>query len=98
MNALKKTVLYNGAYRLIPYPMGDVPDHVGVCTDLAIRAYRKTGIDLQELVHLDMRSDFSAYPNLWGLNRPDTNIDHRRVLNLQTFFNRKAKVLPISQK
>ncbi len=89
-------VIYNGSYRQIDYPMGDVPANIGVCTDVIIRSYRKLGIDLQELVHKDMRGNFSKYPKIWGLSRPDTNIDHRRVPNLETFFKRHGDVLSIS--
>jgi len=97
--ALERTlhqVRYDGRYRKIAYPMGDVPDTVGVCTDLVIRAYRAVGIDLQKRVHEDMRSDFRAYPDLWGLSRPDSNIDHRRVPNLQRFFERHGTIRPRS--
>ena len=86
-------VQYNDSYQSIPYPMGDVPDDIGVCTDVVIRSYRAVGIDLQELVHEDMRNDFSAYPKNWGLRKPDSNIDHRRVPNLRTFFARHGTVL-----
>jgi len=86
-------VIYDGSYRQMDYPGGDVPDNTGVCTDVVIRAYRSLGIDLQELVHEDMTGNFIAYPQLWGLSRPDPNIDHRRVPNLQTFFIRKGTVL-----
>jgi hypothetical protein len=79
---------YDPAYRVIAYPMGDVPDDRGVCTDTVIRAFRAGGVDLQALVHADMRRAFAAYPPLWGLARPDRNIDHRRVPNLETFFTR----------
>jgi uncharacterized protein YijF (DUF1287 family) len=91
-------VTYDGRYVSIPYPGGDVPENIGVCTDVVIRAYRSVGIDLQQKVHEDMRSHFQAYPSkrIWGLNRPDTNIDHRRVPNLQAFFSRHGEVLPIS--
>lgn len=86
-------VVYDGAYVRIDYPMGDVPRNRGVCTDVVIRAYRAIGIDLQVLVHEDMRDNFARYPQLWGLTKPDTNIDHRRVPNLQRFFERAdAKV------
>ena len=68
--------------------MGDVPRNRGVCTDVVIRAYRAIGIDLQVLVHEDMRGNFARYPQLWGLTKPDTNIDHRRVPNLQRFLDR----------
>ena len=79
---------YDGSYVRIGYPMGDVPADRGVCTDVIIRAYRAVGIDLQVLVHEDMRAHFAAYPAHWGLARPDPNIDHRRVPNLQKYFER----------
>ncbi len=41
---------------------------------------------------------FSAYPRAWGLARPDPNIDHRRVPNLQTFFRRRGTARPPSSK
>ena len=99
--ALERTthvVRYDGSYYAIPYPDGDVPSNVGVCTDVVIRAYRSLGIDLQRLVHEDMSESFDLYPSerIWGLKRPDTNIDHRRVPNLQVFFKRHGKELPIS--
>jgi uncharacterized protein YijF (DUF1287 family) len=86
--------VYDGAYRSIPYPNGDVPADRGVCTDLVIRAYRALGIDLQQRVHEDMRAHFDEYPKQWGLRRPDTNIDHRRVPNLQVYFVRAGASLP----
>ena len=97
--ALKRTripILYDGTYFSIEYPGGDVPSNLGVCTDLVVRTYRTFGIDLQELVHEDMRQNFSKYPKRWGLKRPDPNIDHRRVPNLRKFFERFGKVLKIS--
>jgi uncharacterized protein YijF (DUF1287 family) len=93
-----QNVRYDGAYHRIAYPNGDVPDNIGVCTDVIIRSYRALGIDLQKLVHEDMRDNFSAYPStrIWGLIKPDSNIDHRRVPNLQTFFKRHGTMLPIT--
>ena len=82
------TVTYDGAYVRIGYPMGDVPVNRGVCTDVVIRAYRAINIDLQVLVHEDMRASFALYTRLWGLRATDTNIDHRRVPNLQKFLER----------
>ncbi len=89
-------VAYDGSYRKIGYPGGDVPDHIGVCTDVVIRTYRAIGIDLQKTVHEDMSRNFATYPQIWGLDRPDSNIDHRRVPNLQTFFSRNGTTLPKS--
>ena len=92
----RQRVIYDPAYRPIAYPGGDVPLDRGVCTDVVIRSYRALGIDLQQHVHLDMRRAFRAYPKRWGLRRPDTNIDHRRVPNLRRFFIRKGQSLPVS--
>ncbi|AZG71548.1 DUF1287 domain-containing protein [Shewanella livingstonensis] len=91
-------VFYDGAYVSIAYPNGDVPKNTGVCTDVIIRAYRGIGTDLQQLVHEDMSVNFALYPSkrLWGLHSTDKNIDHRRVPNLQTFFERQGKSLIIS--
>lgn len=90
------TVHYDGTYRPIPFPGGDVPIERGVCTDVLVRAYRHAGIDLQWLVNQDMSGAFESYPRLWGLSRPDPNIDHRRVPNLATFFRRHGRPLPVS--
>jgi uncharacterized protein len=89
--------VYDGSYRVIPYPMGDVPNDRGVCTDLVIRAYRSIKVDLQVLMHEDMRDHFAEYPQLWGLRKPNTNIDHRRVPNLQKFFERAGAKLAVSK-
>ena len=90
-------VTYDGSYRRIAYPGGDVPENIGVCTDVVIRAYRRVGVDLQVKVHEDMRRAFASYPRQWGMTAPDSNIDHRRVPNLQTFFRRAGAALPVSR-
>jgi len=83
------TTSYDPAYVSLDYPGGDVPMDRGVCTDVVVRAFRAAfAFDLQKAVHEDMRADFGAYPAIWGLPRPDRNIDHRRVPNLETFFQR----------
>lgn len=87
------TVHYDSGYRRIPYPNGDVSPERGVCTDVVVRAYRQLGIDLQVQVHEDMGRAWRAYPKNWGLTRRDSNIDHRRVPNLATFFSRHGKSL-----
>ena len=93
----KAAVRYDPAYVSIPYPNGDVPADTGVCTDVVIRSYRALGFDLQKLVHEDMKANFAAYPRDWGLSRTDTNIDHRRVPNLRTYFKRRGGSLPVTQ-
>lgn len=92
----EQKVQYDPSYFSIEYPNGDVPKNKGVCTDVIIRAYRKMGIDLQKLVHEDMKSNFREYPNNWGLKTTDRNIDHRRVPNLMTYFSRNNAELKIT--
>ena len=85
-----RTTAYDPAYSNIGYPMGDVPVHKGVCTDVVVRSLRRQKIDLQQLIHEDMSKNFAAYPKKWGLTQPDRNIDHRRVPNIATYFQRKG--------
>ncbi len=92
-----KDITYDPAYYKIPYPNGDVPEGKGVCTDVVIRSYRALGMDLQKLVHEDMQAHFRIYPQLWGLKGPDTNIDHRRVPNLQRFFSRFGEEIKLQE-
>lgn len=87
---------YTQKYFGIPYPNGDVPANTGACTDVVIRSFRAADVDLQKEVHEDMKANFARYPQNWGLRRPDTNIDHRRVPNLHKFFERKGKSLEIT--
>jgi uncharacterized protein len=91
------TLTYDPAYSRLAFPGGDVSRGKGVCTDVLIRAYRDSlGIDLQALVNADMKAAWGAYPKRWALKRPDSNIDHRRVPNLQTFLDRKGARLPLN--
>jgi uncharacterized protein YijF (DUF1287 family)/L,D-peptidoglycan transpeptidase YkuD (ErfK/YbiS/YcfS/YnhG family) len=76
---------YDGRYEAISYPGGDVPREIGVCTDVVIRALRNAGLDLQRLVHEDVRRRPSAYPMV---RKPDPNIDHRRVKSVLPYFER----------
>ncbi len=92
------TTVYDGSYQRLTYPGGDLPAERGVCTDVLIRSFRASGVDLQRLVHEDMVRAFSAYPNPWGLARPDPNIDHRRVLNLAAFFRRQGASVPVTDR
>lgn len=89
-------VVYDPAYYSMEYPGGDVPADRGVCSDVLVRAYRILGIDLQQKVHEDMKAHFELYPDNWGLTRTDPNIDHRRVPNLMTFFERHGTVKAIT--
>ena len=96
LSIIDPNILYDGRYQTIDYPNGDVSSSIGVCTDVVIRSLRKLGIDLQMLIHEDMKNNFSEYPQFWGNNGPDKNIDHRRVYNQMKFFSRMGNEIEIS--
>jgi uncharacterized protein YijF (DUF1287 family) len=94
------TVYYDPAYRKLDFPGGDVPPDRGVCTDVVVRALRKArAIDLQQRVNADLKSNWAAYPHQsrWRQSKPDSNIDHRRVPNLMTYFQRDGRSLPLTR-
>jgi uncharacterized protein YijF (DUF1287 family) len=86
----KKTVLnaaaYTEGYVVIPYPNGDVPREMGVCTDVIIRAVRNAGLDLQKELHEDVRRAKAAYPMV---KKANPHIDQRRVATLLPYFKRR---------
>ena len=92
-----QTFEYDPSYAKLTYPNGDVPLERGVCADVIVRAFRNAGVDLQKEVHEDMTRHFSAYPGKWGARKPDSNIDHRRVPNLMTLFERRANSVPATR-
>ena len=94
--AKNNTWVYDKAYYKLSYPGGDVPSG-GACTDVVIRVLRKNNMDLQQLIHEDMVSNFSEYPKKWGLNNTDPNIDHRRVPNIMKYFERKGYGMSITK-
>jgi len=90
-------IRYDPKYVTLEYPGGDVSSDTGVCTDVIIRTYRNAlGYDFQKAVHEDMQTSFGNYPQIWGLKRPDKNIDHRRVPNLEAFLERQGAAVPIT--
>lgn len=90
-------IVYDPSYYKIAYPDGDVAPSKGAAADVVVRCVRQLGIDLQKEVHEDMAAHFRFYPQLWSATEPDTNIDHRRVANLQRFFERKAETVTPSR-
>jgi uncharacterized protein YijF (DUF1287 family) len=90
-------ITFSPDYYKIDYPNGDIAPGKGGPADVIIRCFRKIGIDLQKEVHEDMAENFRSYPQLWGALTTDTNIDHRRVPNLQRFFERKGETLTASR-
>ena len=86
----KQDVIYDGSYVRLDYPGGDVPADRGVCTDVVIRALRSINIDLQKEIHEDMKIAKSEYDKRYQTKHIDSNIDHRRTQNIQTYLERKG--------
>jgi len=80
------TLGYNPEYAVLEYPNGDIPESKGVCTDVVVRALRGVGIDLQQKIYEDKKAHPKRYRGLYSSNKPDSNIDHRRVKNIQRYF------------
>lgn len=76
-------------YKSKYYTSGWPDDGYGVCTDVVARALLAAGYDLRTLVDEDIRGDPAAY----GIEKPDSNIDFRRVVNLNVYFSRHATSL-----
>lgn len=81
--AINKTK-YKDAYYVGGYP----PVSEGVCTDVIWRGFKGMGVDLKSAIDKDIKSNLSAYPRVE--NKPDPNIDFRRVKNMDVFFKRNA--------
>ncbi|WP_437333191.1 DUF1287 domain-containing protein [Sorangium sp. So ce394] len=86
-----RAVTYDPAWVAIDYPNGDPAPERGVCTDVVIRAVRAAGIDLQKVIHEDILARPSVYRTI---ERPDRNIDHRRVGPMLTYLRAHAMSLP----
>lgn len=80
---------YNGAY----YEGGYPPDDIGVCTDVIWRAFKNAGYDLKAMVDSDIADRGDEYPSA---QKPDPNIDFRRVKNLRVFFRSFAQELTLN--
>ena len=75
---------YDTSYYAGGYPPADR----GACTDVVVRALLDLGYDLKEKVDEDMRNHPEEYANDY-----DSNINFRRVVNLDVYFQRMEESL-----
>ncbi|MCL2320910.1 MAG: DUF1287 domain-containing protein [Oscillospiraceae bacterium] len=80
---------YDGEYFIGGYP----PDDMGVCTDLVWRAFKNAGYSLKDMVDEDIENNKELYP--LTDEKPDPNIDFRRVQDLKIYFSRVATSLTL---
>ena len=72
------------------YEGGYPPDEEGVCTDVVIRALKNAGYNLKKAMDADIKSNPQLYQNI---DKPDPNIDFRRVKNQFAFFSNNTIAL-----
>ena len=73
-------------YKSKYYAGGYPDDSYGVCTDVVARGCLMAGYDLMKLVE----EDIAENPKDYDVENPDSNIDFRRVKNLQVYFSHRA--------
>lgn len=73
-------------YKSMYYAGGYPTDEYGVCTDVVAQGFLHAGYDLMQLVN----EDILAHPEDYEIDKPDINIDFRRVRNLYVYFQNTA--------
>lgn len=76
-------------YKSEYYEGGYPDDGCGVCTDVVWNALDAAGYSLKDMVD----QDIAEHPEEYDIDRPDPNIDFRRVKNLCVFLERHAESL-----
>ena len=82
----RKYIVTKPKYKSKYYGTGYPDDNYGVCTDVVAFALKDAGYDLRELVNNHVKEN----RNLYDIDVIDKNIDFRRVLNLETYFDYNA--------
>lgn len=77
---------YNGKYWQGGYP----PEEIGVCTDVIWRSLKEAGYNLKAMIDKDINLNQKDYE---AIDKPDPNIDFRRVKNQHAFFKKYAETL-----
>lgn len=85
----KKEADNHSTYKSIYYSGGYPPDDEGVCTDVVWRALKEAGYLLKDLMDEDIRNNLSEY----SIDKPDPNIDFRRVVNMNVYLKKNTIVL-----
>jgi len=90
-----KNIFLEGADEPNYYDGGDPPENLALCTDIIARAFKDAGFSIRDLVDSDIAKNFSEYPlkEIWNQTVTDSNIDYRRIQNLEIFFRRNSQIL-----
>jgi uncharacterized protein YijF (DUF1287 family) len=85
-----KEALNHPKYKSAYYSGGYPPDNEGVCTDVIWRSLKNAGYNLKDLIDNHIKNNLKLYTSI---NKPDPNIDFRRVKNLMVYFKSTSNIL-----
>lgn len=80
----RQEVLNKTKYKSVYYVGGYPPEDEGVCTDVIWRSLKKAGFDLKTELDNDIKKNLMLYYGV--VDKPDPNIDFRRVKNQLVYF------------
>lgn len=83
--------VYDGAY--VSENNGYSDSDIGVCTDVIWRAMKEAGYSMRSMLNADIDKHLEDYDNIE--NKPDPNIDFRRVKTLKPFYDKYLTNLEI---
>ena len=86
LNSVRQYIKTRPRYESRYYASGYPNDGYGVCTDVVGFGLKGAGYDLMELVAADIEENADRY----NIEKPDPNIDFRRVVNLKVYFDNNA--------
>ena len=86
LSGAKEYIKTKPKYKSKYYSTGYSDDEYGVCTDVVANALLNSGYDLMNLVNEDILNNKEEY----NIEKPDINIDFRRVKNLKIYFKRNT--------
>lgn len=92
LNGEKEYAKWNPAY-ISNYYAGGYPEveKEGVCTDVVWYALQTAGYNLKSMIDKDIED--TKKQSTYNIETVDSNIDFRRVVNQEVFFQRYAKTL-----
>lgn len=91
LQGVKDYINTKPVYKSQYYSGGYPDDGYGVCTDVVAFGLKAAGYDLMNLVSKDIEEN----PDNYNIDKPDKNIDFRRVRNLKVFFKNHTQSLTL---
>lgn len=93
LEGARKEIKNHTTYKSAYYSGGYPPENEGVCTDVIWRAFKNAGYDLKYVMDKDIKQNLKDYSG--SIEKPDPNIDFRRVKNQYVFLKKYASNLTL---